>query len=230
MILLGIIGQNNKIYIWKKIIKKTRIIITRCKYFAQINYYKHYSVTAHLPPSSLASLQSWGHVGNVFWITLECIFSSRFVHNFFCAPGKKKGFFIFGKDYRDQNEASPFFVLFVLFEVIVQLCWHASLVQELILLSIRLLEQSTYIFFYKEKKGVYLIKEILKIFFSIRKEPFHFFPISVCWALILQLFRRCPRNNYCRHVAGILMIIGKPPALVGAEQPVCQAKKDCKRF
>ena len=62
-------------------------------------------------------------------------------------------------------------------------------------------------------------------FFSIRKEPFHFFPISVCWALILQLFRRCPRNNYCRHVAGILMIIGKPPALVGAEQPVCQAKK-----
>ena len=92
LILLGIIGQNNKIYIWKKIIKKTRIIITRCKYFAQINYYKHCSATAHLPPSSFASLQSWGHVGNVFWITLECIFSSRFVHNFFCAPGKKKDF------------------------------------------------------------------------------------------------------------------------------------------
>ena len=224
---MGIIGQNNKIYIWKKIIKKTRIIITRCKYFAQINYYKHCSATAHLPPSSFASLQSWGHVGNVFWITLECIFSSRFVHNFFCAPGKKKGFFIFGKDYRDQNEASPFFVLFVLFEVIVQLCWHASLVQELILLSIRLLGQSTYIF-YKEKRCVF--DERYLIFFSIRKEPFHFFPISVCWALILQLFKRCPGNNYCRHVAGILMIIGKPTALVGAEQPVCQAKKYCKQF
>ena len=79
--------------------------------------------------------------------------------------------------------------------------------------------------FSQRKKGVYLMKEILKIFFSIRKEPFHFFPISVCWALILQLFRRCPGNNYCRHVAGILMIIGKPPGLVGAEQPVCQAKK-----
>ena len=74
------------------------------------------------------------------------------------------------------------------------------------------------------------MKEILKIFFSIRKEPFHFFPISVCWALILQLFRRCPGNNYCRHVAGILMIIGKPTGLVGAEQPVCQAKKYCKQF
>ena len=82
----------------------------------------------------------------------------------------KKGFFIFGKDYRDQNEASPFFVLFVLFEVIVQLCWHASLVQELILLSIRLLEQSTYIFL-QRKKGVYLMKG----FFLIRKEPLHFF-------------------------------------------------------
>ena len=60
----------------------------------------------------------------------------------------------------------------MLFEVIVQLCWHTSLVQELILLSIRLLEQSTYIFL-QRKKGVYLMKEIL--FFLIRKEPFHFF-------------------------------------------------------
>ena len=151
----------------KKIIKiKTRIIITRCKYFAQINYYKHCSATAHLPPSSFASLQSWGHVGNVFWITLECIFSSRFVHNFFCAPGKKKGFFIFGKDYRDQNEASPFFVLFVLFEVIVQLCWHASLVQELILLFIRLLEQSTYIFFTKKKGCVFDERNFKNLFFD----------------------------------------------------------------
>ena len=122
-----------------------------------------------------------------------------------------------------------FFVLFVLFEVIVQLFWHASLVQESILLSIRLLEQSTYVFFTK-KKGVYLMNEILKIFFSIRKETFHFFPISVCWALILQLFKRRPGNNYCRHVAGILMIIGKPPGLVGDEEPVCQAKKYCRRF
>ena len=149
---MGIIGQNNKIYIWKNIIKKTRIIITRCKYFAQINYYKHCSATAHLPPFSVASLQSWGHVGNVFWITLECIFSSRFVHKLFLCTRQKKGFFIFGKDYLDQNESSPFFVLFVLFEIIVQLCWNASLVQELILLSIRLLEQSTYIFFHKEKR------------------------------------------------------------------------------
>ena len=47
LISLGIIGQNNKIYIWKKIIKiKTRIIITRYKYFAQTNYYKHCSATA----------------------------------------------------------------------------------------------------------------------------------------------------------------------------------------
>ena len=95
MYFTDIIGYNRakqqNIYM-KKIIKKTRIIITRCKYFAQINYYKHYSVTAHLPPSSLASLQSWGHVGNVFWITLECIFSSRFVPNFFCAPGQKRNF------------------------------------------------------------------------------------------------------------------------------------------
>ena len=167
MYFTDIIGYNRakqqNIYKKNKLNKITRIIITRYKYFAQINYYKHCSATAHLPPSSLASLQSWGHVGNVFWITLECIFSSRFVHNFFCAPGKKKGFFIFGKDYRDQNEASPFFVLFVLFEVIVQLCWHASLVQELILLSIGLLEQSTCICFYK-KKGVYLMKEFLFVF------------------------------------------------------------------
>ena len=96
MYFTDIIGYNRakqqNIYM-KKIIKiKTRIIITRCKYFAQINYYKHCSATAHLPPSSFASLQSWGHVGNVFWITLECIFSSRYVHNFFCAPGKKKDF------------------------------------------------------------------------------------------------------------------------------------------
>ena len=157
---------------------------------------------------------------------MECIFSSRFVHKLFLffAPGKKKDFFVFGKDYLDQNEASPFFVLFVLFEVIVQLCWHASLVQELILLSIRLLEQSTYIFFHKEK-GCVFDERNFKNLFSIRKEQFHFFPISVCWAPILQLFRRCPGSNYCRHVAGILMIIGKPPGLVGAEQPVCQAKK-----
>ena len=121
------------------------------------------------------------------------------------------------------NWNSHCFRLFVLFEVMVQLCWHASLVQELILLSIRLLEQSTYIYFTKKKGCVFDERNF--IFFSIRKEPFHFFPISVCWAPILQLFRRCPGNNYCRHVAGILMIIGKPPGLVGAEQPVCQAKK-----
>ena len=104
LILSGIIGQNNKIYT-KKIKYIIRIIITRCKYFAQINYYKHCSATAHLPPSSLASLQSWGHVGNVSWITLECIFSSRFVHKLFLffAPGKKRIFFIFGKDYLDKN-------------------------------------------------------------------------------------------------------------------------------
>ena len=84
-----------------------------------------------------------------------------FINFFFSLhPAKRRIFFVFGKDDLDQNEASPFFVLFVLFEVIVQLCWHASLVQELILLSIHLLEQSTYIFFYKEKKGVYLMKEI----------------------------------------------------------------------
>ena len=140
---------------------------------------------------------------------------------FFVHPAKKRNFFIFRKDYVDQNEASPFFVLF---EVIVQPCWHASLVQELILLSICLLEQSTCIFLYEEKQGVYLMKEIL-YFFSIRKEPLHFFPISVCWAPILQLFRRCPGNNYCRYLAAILTIIGKPPGLGGAEQPVCQAKK-----
>ena len=136
----------------------------------------------------------------------------------------KKGFFIFGKDYRDQNEASPFFVLFVLFEVIVQLCWHASLVQELILLFIRLLEQSTYIFFTKKKGCVFDERNFKNLFFD-KEGAISFFPTSVCWALILQLFRRCPGNNYCRHVAGILMIIGKPPGLVGAEQPVCQAKK-----
>ena len=153
LILLGIIGQNNKIYIWKKIIKKTRIIITRCKYFAQINYYKDCSATAHLPPSSLTSLQSWGHIGNVFWITLECICSPDLFITFSVHPAKK-GIFFFGKDYLDQDWASP---LFVLFEVIVQLCWHTSLVQELILLSIRLLEQSTYIFL-QRKKGVYLMK------------------------------------------------------------------------
>ena len=154
--------------------KITRIIITRCKYFAQINYYKHCSATAHLPPSSLASLQSWGHVGNVSWITLECIFSPRFVHKLFLffAPGKKKDFFVFGKDYLDQNEASPFFVLFVLFEVIVQLCWHASLVQELILLSIRLLGQSTYIF-YKEKRCVF--DERYDFFFRSGRSHFIFF-------------------------------------------------------
>ena len=33
--------------------------------------------------------------------------------------------------------------------------------QELILLSIRLLEQSTYIFFLQRKKGVYLMKDFL---------------------------------------------------------------------
>ena len=81
-----------------------------------------------------------------------------FINFFFSLhPAKRRIFFVFGKDYLDQNEASPFFVLFVLFEVIVQLCWHASLVQELILLSIRLLEQSTYIFL-QRKKGVYLMK------------------------------------------------------------------------
>ena len=63
-------------------------------------------------------------------------------------------------------------MLFVLFEVIVQLCWHASLVQELILLSIRLLGQSTYIF-YKEKRCVF--DERSFNFFPIRKGPFHFF-------------------------------------------------------
>ena len=112
----------------------------------------------------------------------------------------------------------------MLFEVIVQLCWHASLVQELILLFIRLLEQSTYIFFTKKKGCVFDERNFKNLFFD-KEGAISFFPISVCWALILQLFRRCPRNNYCRHVAGILMIIGKPPALVGAEQPVCQAKK-----
>ena len=40
LILSGIIGQNNKIYI-KKLNKITRIIITKYKYFAQINYYKY---------------------------------------------------------------------------------------------------------------------------------------------------------------------------------------------
>ena len=131
-----------------------------------------------------------------------------FINFFFSLhPAKRRNFFVFGKDYLDQNEASPFFVLFVLFEVIVQLCWHASLVQELILLSIRLLEQSTCICFYKKKGRVFDERNF--ICFSIRKEPLHFFPISVCWAPILQLFRRCPGNNYCRYVAAILTIIGR---------------------
>ena len=81
-----------------------------------------------------------------------------------------------------------------------------------------------HLYMFLQKKGR-VFDERIFICFSIRKEPLHFFPISVCWAPILQLFRRCPGNNYCRHVAGILMIIGKPPGLVGAEQPVCQAKK-----
>jgi len=117
----------------------------------------------------------------------------------------------------------------VLFEVIVQLFWHASLVQELILLSIRLLEQSTCIFSTKKKGRVFDERDFKNLFFD-KEGAIEFFPISVCWAPILQLFRRCPWNNYCRYVTGILTIIGKPPGLVGAEQPVCQAKKDCKRF
>ena len=79
-----------------------------------------------------------------------------------------------------------------------------------------------HIYIFTKKKGC--VFDERNFIFLIRKEPFHFF-ISVCWAPILQLFRRCPGSNYCRHVAGILMIIGKPPGLVGAEQPVCQAKK-----
>ena len=84
--------------------------------------------------------------------------------------------------------------------------------------------------FYKEKRVCIWWKKFKKSFFFNKEGAVSFFPISVCWAPILQLFRRCPGNNYCRHVAGILMIIGKPPGLVGAEQPVCQAKKYCKRF
>ena len=156
-------------------------------------------------------------------------FSSRFVHNFSCAPGKKKNFLFLERTILTKMKLPCFFVLFVLFEVIVQLFWHASLVQESILLSICLLEQSTYVFFTKKKWCVFDERKF-KNLFSIRKETFHFFPISVCWALILQLFKRRPGNNYCRHVAGILMIIGKPPELVGDEEPVCQAKKYCKRF
>ena len=170
MYFIDIIGYNRvkqeKIYI--KLIKNkiTRIIITSCKYFSQLNNYKHCSATAHLPPSSVASLQSWGHVGNVSWITLECIFSSRFIHKLFlfCAPGKKKGIFL--SPERTMLTKMKLLLFFVLFEVIVQPCWHASLVQELILLSIRLLEQSTCIFLYEEKQGVYLMKEILYFFFD----------------------------------------------------------------
>ena len=79
--------------------------------------------------------------------------------------------------------------------------------------------------FVRRKKGRVFDERNFIFFFSIRKEPLHFFPISVCWAPILQLFRRCPGNNYCRYLEAILTIIGKPPGLGGAEQPVCQAKK-----
>ena len=90
-----------------------------------------------------------------------------FINFFFSLhPAKRRIFFVFGKDYLDQNEASPFFVLFVLFEVIVQLCWHASLVQELILLFIRLLEQSTYIFFTKKKGCVFDERNFKNLFFD----------------------------------------------------------------
>ena len=136
--------------------------------------------------------------------------------NFFCAPGKKK------------ISSEKTILTFVLFEVIVQPCWHASLVQELILLSIRLFEQSTYVFFTKEKKREFDERNF--IFFFDKEGAIAFFPISVCWAPILQLFRRCPGNNYCRYVAGILTIIGKPLGLVGAEQPICQVKKRLQAF
>ena len=54
----------------------------------------------------------------------------------------------------------------MLFEIIVQLCWHASLVQELILLFIRLLEQSTYIFFTKKKGCVFDERNFKNLFFD----------------------------------------------------------------
>ena len=157
-------------------------------------------------------------------------FSSRFVHNFSCAPGKKKNFLFSERTILTKMKLPCFF-----------LCCLCCLKSSCSFFGMPAWCRNQFCFlfvcwskapmyFSQRKKGVYLMKEILKIFFSIRKETFHFCPISVCCALILQLFKRRPGNNYCRHVAGILMIIGKPPGLVGDEEPVCQAKKYCRRF
>ena len=167
------------------------------------------------------------------WITLECIFSPRFVHKLFLffAPGKKKDFFVFGKDYLDQNEASPFFVLFVLFEVIVQLCWHASLVQELILLSIRLLEQSTCICFYKKRaciwrKKFYLFfdKEGAIAFFSYQR-------LLGAYSAVIQKVSREQLLQVCgSYFDDTRQVIGKPPDWSELSSRYVKRKKDCKRF
>ena len=169
MYFTDIIGYNRakqqNIYKKNKLNKITRIIITRYKYFAQINYYKHCSATAHLPPSSLASLQSWGHVGNVSWITLECIFSSRFVHKLFLffAPGKKKDFFCLRKGLSWPKWSFPVFCV-----VCVVWSHRAALLACQLGAGINFAFYSfvgaKHLYMFLQKKGVYLMKQILFVF------------------------------------------------------------------
>ena len=114
----------------------------------------------------------------------------------------------------------------MLFEVIVQLCWHASLVQELILLSIRLLEQSTCICFYKKRACIWWNKFYL---FFDKEGAIAFFSYQRLLGAYSAVIQKVSREQLLQVCGSYFddnrQVIGKPPGLVGAEQPVCQAKK-----